>query len=843
MATVFLAHDAKHDRPVALKVLHPELAAALGGDRFQREVKLAARLQHPHILSVHDSGESAGHLWFTMPYVEGESLRDRLDRERQLPVDDALRIGRDAAAALQYAHDHGVAHRDIKPENLLLTKDGHVLVADFGIARAIAGEEERLTGTGLSIGTPAYMSPEQAAGDRDVGSRSDIYSLGCVLYEMLAGEPPFTGPTAQAIIAQRLRGEVPLVRARRPSASEAVEQAIARAMAPVPADRWASAAELAHALEPAAPVAAAPPARRPPHRRFSPALAMLLIGFALGLGVLFAWRRSHPGESAPDGVRLIAVLPFENLGGKDDEHFAEGITDEVRGKLAGLEGLGVIAEGSSREYTRSSKPLAEIASELGVDYLLVAKVRWAMDADGTRRVRVSPELIRVSDGTATVSWQMPFDAALTDVFAVQSSIAGQVAGALDVALGSAEREQLEDRPTQNLAAYDAYLRGEAITGSDPASVRRAIGHYEKAVELDPGFIKAWGGLAGARSLLFNNSVPDPELRTAARTAADRTLALDPEGPSGHAALARYYLHVERDPARALPEITAALRAAPHDAALLTDASSADRATGDFEAALAHAREAQRSDPRSVRVASSLQITLLWLRRYPEALQASDAALLLSPGDLSISQDKAMVYVAQGDLAAAREVIREVSPAVSPEELAAFFGVYWDMYWVLDDQGQQLLASLGPEHFDNDAISRALVMMQLADFRGDPERARLYADSGLAANRRLLRETPDPQRMVLAGLQLAYLGRYDEAIRMGREAIALNPLESHGQTGPYFQHQMVRIYMEAGRAEQALDLLEPLLRVPYYLSPGWLRIDPTFAPLRGNARFERLIRGA
>src|SRR6185295_19326419 len=196
MATVFLARDLRHDRPVALKVLHPELAATLGPDRFLREIRLAARLQHPHVLSVFDSGEAGGHLWFTMPYVEGETLRQRLRREDQLPIDDALRIARETADALDYAHHQNIVHRDIKPENILLTTR-HALVADFGIARALgsvaegASREQRLTETGMSIGTPAYMSPEQASGDREVGPRSDIYSLGCVLYEMLAGEPPF----------------------------------------------------------------------------------------------------------------------------------------------------------------------------------------------------------------------------------------------------------------------------------------------------------------------------------------------------------------------------------------------------------------------------------------------------------------------------------------------------------------------------------------------------------------------------------------------------------------------------------------------------------------------------
>ena len=253
MATVFLATDLKHDRPVAFKVLHPDLAQSLGPERFQREIRLAARLQHPHILTVHDSGATAGHLWFTMPFVEGESLRDRLRRERQLPLEDALRIARQAAQALHYAHEHGVVHRDIKPENLLLTSDGNTLVADFGIARALgSADDDQLTQTGMSVGTPAYMSPEQATGDRALDARSDVYSLGSVLFEMLAGEQPYTGPTMQAILMKRLSEPVPRVRSGRPSVPEAVDAAISKALAVVPADRYATAALFAQALDQAA---------------------------------------------------------------------------------------------------------------------------------------------------------------------------------------------------------------------------------------------------------------------------------------------------------------------------------------------------------------------------------------------------------------------------------------------------------------------------------------------------------------------------------------------------------------------------------------------------------------
>src|SRR5881628_2551254 len=239
-AAVFLAHDLKHDRPVAIKVLHPELAAAVGAERFLREIQLAARLQHPHIVALHDSGETNGLLYFVMPYVAGESLRARLEREPQLPIAEAIRVTGDVAQALGYAHGLGVVHRDIKPENILL-EDGHALVADFGIARAITvAGSERLTETGIALGTPAYMSPEQGAEDGQVDGRSDLYALGCVVYEMLAGAPPFTGPSAQAILARHAIDPVAPIRTVRGTVDEGIERAVLKALAKVPADRHAS---------------------------------------------------------------------------------------------------------------------------------------------------------------------------------------------------------------------------------------------------------------------------------------------------------------------------------------------------------------------------------------------------------------------------------------------------------------------------------------------------------------------------------------------------------------------------------------------------------------------------
>jgi serine/threonine-protein kinase len=846
MATVYLAQDVKHDRPVALKVLHPALAATLGPERFQREIRLAARLQHPHILTVHDSGETAGQLWFTMPYVEGESLRDRLQRERQLPVEDALRITREAAQALQYAHEHGVVHRDIKPENLLLTKDGNTLVADFGIARALGGDE-RLTETGMSVGTPAYMSPEQASGEQTLDARTDIYSLGCVLYEMLAGEPPFTGPTAQAIIGKRLTEPAPSVRKARPSVPEGVEAALRRALAPVAADRFATADELARALQvPTTGATVSTPETR--RRRLPFAATMLVLGFLIGLGVLFAWRGRHAGTARSVGSKVLAVLPFENLGDSADAYFADGVTEEVRGKLSRLAGLEVIARNSSNEYRHTSKRPREIARELGVDYLLTATVRWEKTGGSASRVRVTPELVDVGPGHAPrTRWQEPFDASLTDVFQVQADIAEKVASALNVALGDSVRHELAAKPTTNLAAYDAFLKGEAasqgISVSDPASLRRATGFYEQALALDSAFVPAWAQLARVRALLYGNSIPTPELAAQARQAAERAQALGPGRPEGQLALTDYYRNVAVDNRQALAAVETGLKLAPNNVELLVAAALSEQRLGQWDAALQHLAKAGALDPRSANTARRTGVTLIFLRRYSEAEATMDRALTLAPTNLDIIDRRAMVALAQGDLAGAQAVVRNGLVTVEPAALLAYLGTYVDLYWVLDDAQQLQLLTLPPSAWDNDRATWAIVRAQTYDLRGNQALARVYADSARLAIDEQLRATPaDAQRHVFRGLALAYLGRKAEAIAEGERAVALLPVSRDAYFAPYIQHQLVRIYLLVGEPEKALDRLEPLLKMPYYLSPGWLRIDPTFARLKGNPRFERLVAG-
>ena len=840
MAIVYLARDLRHDRPVALKVLRPELAATLGPERFQREIHVAARLQHPHILTVHDSGEAAGQLWFTMPFVEGESLRDRLRRERQLPLDDALRIAAEAARALEYAHRQGIVHRDVKPENILLTRDGSTLVADFGIARALVGDDG-ITRTGMAIGTPAYMSPEQASGDRALDARTDLYSLASVTYEMLAGEAPWSGPSAQAIAARRLAGPPPSLRVVRPSVPAAVDDAIRRALAPIAADRFATIGQFGDALHASGerpPAAMAAPLRRP-----LPVAALALIaGLIIGGGLLFAWGRTGARGDPRAGTPVIGVLPFDNLGDSADAYFADGVSDDVRTRLGQVPGVDVIARGSSLEYRHSTMPPTEIARELGADYLLTGTVRWEKSGP-TSRVRVTPELVEARPGQATrLRWGQQFDASLTDVLQVQGDIAARVADALGLALADSTQRELRTRPTGSLDAYDQFLQGEAaMMVGGLRNTRQAIRFYERAVELDPTFATAWARLSIARSTMVINGARDPDMGAEARAAGERARALRPDAPETALAVGYYHLVTEPiDPERSLAAYRHGLRLAPDDVRLLDAVAAGEIQEGRWDSAAARLARAAALDPRSAATAGRLAKLRVNLHQYAAADSAADRAVALAPRSIGARYAQVLVRLARADLAGARSALRNAEAHIDRGVLLPAFAGGEDLFWVLDDEQQRQVLAMTPSAFDDDRGAWATALMYIYRHRHDAVRAAAYADSARQVLEEQLRANPsDAVRHAYLGIALAHLGRKDEAIREGRRAAELMPV-SRGYPGHYMQHQLARIYVLTGEPDRALDQLEPLLGMPYYITPGWLKVDPAFDPLRQHPRFMKLV---
>ena len=861
MATVYLAQDLRHDRPVALKVLLPELATTLGPERFQREIRLAARLQHPHILTVLDSGESAGQLWFTMPLVEGESLRARLVRERQLPLDDALRITREVASALDYAHRHDVIHRDVKPENVLLTAEGDTLVADFGIARALSAGEERLTETGLAVGTPAYMSPEQAAGERTLDARTDVYSLGVVLYEMLAGEPPYTGPTAQAILARRFSEAPRPLRTLRETIPEAIEQAVQKALARTPADRFSTAAQFAQALTPTATTPTATPSVVPPletvlaparsaptalaaHGRFPVGLTLLGLGFLIGLGVLFAWRRSHPGLE-PSGSKMLVVLPLKNLGRPEDQYFADGLTEEITSRLAGLSGLGVISRTTADQYRNTTKSAKQIGQELAAGYVLEGSVRWERDPVGRGRVRVTPQLIQVSNDSHL--WASRYDADLADVFQVQAQIGEQVAGALDVVLRPQEREALVARPTNNPDAYDAYLRANdyhnRVTATDDAI---AIQLYERALTLDSTFAAAWARLAQAQAAFYwfywDRS---PERLVRARQAAERAVALQPALAEAHLAMGFYYYWGRRDYERALAEFALAQQGQPNNAELAEAIGYVERRQGRWNEAVTSLKRAAVLDPRAAETALSLGETYLLVRAYPEAERALDRAIALEP-DLGFAYwEKMRLYAnGEGSLSKAQSVLAQALRQMSLGKFMSQARQVPLLGLVASDESHRVdLANLPPDQFGNDVVHYYLLKAQAYRFQGQSQLARSYYDSLAAATTERLRTLPDDAFLhAFLGLADAYRGDRAEALREGRRAADLLPPSRDAYTGVDIVVERAEIYAAVGQADSAVSLLQTAVAVPSQYSASGLKADPTWAPLRGNGRFERLVAG-
>jgi len=494
MATVYLAQDLKHSRLIALKVLHAELSATVGPERFIREIRVTSRLQHPHILPVFDSGDAAGQLWYTMPYVRGESLRDRLRREVQLRTDTALNLTKQVADALGHAHSQGIVHRDIKPENILLEGD-RAIVADFGIARALdlAGGE-RLTETGLALGTPSYMSPEQAMGSA-ADARSDIYSLGCVLYEMLAGEPPFTGPTAQSIIAKRLSSPIPSLRTVRETVAPAVERAVEIALAKVPADRFATTAEFIGALNGAGPGAAEPaPAVGEIRRRSVILVAGIAVAMVAGAFALQRWRRLEP---RPD-TGLLAVVPFRIMGSDSSlAYLHEGLVDLFAAKLNGEAGprsvdpRKVMGLWNASTEGRSDLPEGEqlrLARRLGAGRLLTGSILGTAE-----RLVLSATVIDVSTGRARQ--QATVDGSQDSLPYLVDRLAGQL-----LALGAGfQSQQLSSLTSASLPALRAYLTGASAARDGRWSV--AIEDFNRALKLDSAFALAGLGLASASAWL------------------------------------------------------------------------------------------------------------------------------------------------------------------------------------------------------------------------------------------------------------------------------------------------------------------------------------------------------
>jgi serine/threonine-protein kinase len=592
-ATVYLAHDLRHDRPVAIKVLHPEVTPLLGPERFVREIRLAARLQHPHILPLFDSGETDGLLWYTMPYVQGESLRARLIREHRLPLADALEIARQVGAALAYAHRQGVVHRDIKPENILMHEDG-ALVADFGIARALdAAGPDGLTVTGLVLGTPTYMSPEQAAGERVVDGRSDLFALACTLYEMLAGEPPFGGDTPQSQLINRFTQPAPSLRTHRPEVSAALDQALRRALAREPVARFDSVADFLVAASVRSPDTTA--------------------------------ERASP-EPEPSTPRSIAVLPFTNLSpDPENEFFADGMTDELINALAKVQGLHVVSRTTAFAFKNTTTDVRTIGSRLSVGAVLEGSVRRM-----GRRLRLSAQLVDVRTGFHL--WSETFDRELEDVFAIQDEVSRAIVAILQVRLLGSSQSTLVRPATTDLEAYTLYLKGRQLWNRRSVpDLLRSVDFLEQALARDPNYALAHAGLADSHALLGFYCVRRPvEAFGDAKRAALRARAIEPALAEARPALAYVAMYHDWDWEAAEREFRDAIRLNPGYATAHQWYGNFQSVLGRVEGALASFQRGVALDPLGAIRHAALGWGYYFARQYEPALDQCRRAIEIDP---------------------------------------------------------------------------------------------------------------------------------------------------------------------------------------------------------------------
>ena len=611
MATVYGADDLRHGRRVAIKVLRPELAATLGAERFLREIGIAARLTHPHIIPLLDSGTADGMLYYVAQYVAGGSLRSRLRAEGPLPIREALRIAEEVGGGLDFAHRSGIVHRDVKPENILFA-DGHAVLTAFGIARCISIRTDFRTDEGLVVGTPEYMSPEQAAGEVELSAASDIYSLACVVYEMLTGQPPFTGGTVQSIVARHIT-EVPRsARVARPEVPEGVVRALARAMAKNPLERFASVGAFITALE------------------------------------------DDPATAVGARMRSIAVLPFVNASpDPENEYLSDGITDELIGALSKVKGLRVASRTSVFGLKGKLQDVRAVGALLGVSAVIEGTVRRSGD-----RLRIAAQLSSTED--ATLLWSQRFDRTLEDVFALQDEIAHTIVDALRATTFADLSEPLPQRYAGDARAYSLYLKGRYEWNKrTQEGVTAGIRHFQEAVALDPQYAPAYVGLADSYALHVDyRSVPVAEGFESAKAYARKALSLDESLAEAHASLAWSLFIYDWDFSEAEREFKRAIELAPGYATSHQWYAFLLIARGQVEEALIEAHMSQELDPGSVSIRRGLGGIYAYARRYEQARYHTERAIAMNPLAEESYRLLGMALFRQGKVDEAERVLRE-----------------------------------------------------------------------------------------------------------------------------------------------------------------------------------------
>jgi len=843
MGVVYLAEDTELDRKVALKFLplhyttNSEIKA-----RFKREAKAAAALNHPNIITIHEIGEHEGMTYIAMEYVEGESLKELTDKE-ELNLPKILELGIQICEGLHEAHQADIVHRDLKPENILLDKKGRVKILDFGLAKVKGAI--KLTKESSTLGTLRYMSPEQFE-TAEVDYRTDIWSVGVVLYEMITCQLPFQRDYESAVMYSILNEEPEPLARYKAGVSEGLQRLVNKALTKDVSTRYQSAADLLADLKglqresiPGSVVA--PVKSKITNRRLLPIGIVILVVIACYVTLT---RFFAPVEKEPLSQRkMLVVLPFENLGSIEDEYFADGLTEEIMSRLAAIHDLGVIARTSAIQYKNTDKTIRQIGQELGVEYALEGTVRWQRFSDGPSRVRVTPQLIKVSD--ATHLWSNRYDAVLNEIFQVQSEIAEHVTRALNIALLEPERRSLESAPTDNLEAYDYYLRGNEYLNRDywtEKDLSIALEMYEAAIELDANFALAYAKMSIAHSQLYHFYHDRTEERMAkALEAANRSIKLSPTLSEAH--LASGYYHYRRlEYERALEEFRLAQKSQPNNSEVFSAIGVVERRHGRFERAVLNFKKALNLDPRAHINAWLVAWTYTEMRKYADAERYMNRAISLAPDWTFAYTEKAGLYLRwQGDIERARQIIREGSAKVDHTRIGDRDKI--QLFTIIDGDFQKTLDRISLRSFESDSAAYYSSKAYLYGLMNQPKLKNAYYDSArIILETRVHARSEDAQFHSKLGIAFAGLGRQREAIEQAELAVELLPVSKDAFRGAQMVEDLAHVYTMVGQYDWAIKRLNYLLSIPGWTSIPFLRIDPRWDPLRDNPRFQKLIEG-